>query len=312
MYRPEPMLKSLPPYLKILSLLLIVLGSLLLITLIGIVLAVPFFGVDILDMMSSLDDFSNPDNIGLLKFLQIVNQIGLFIAPSILFAFLVNRNVWAYVSFNISPRLLTIILGSISIILALPLISWFAGLNELLELPDSWNGIENWMIRSEEQAAELIEVFLSTSTVDGLILNMIMIAVLPAIGEELLFRGILIRLFNELIKNVHLAVIISALMFSALHLQFYGFLPRFFLGLLLGYLFVWSGSLWVPVIVHFVNNGIAVVAMFMASRGVIDVDMDTLGSSGITGIIIGSVVVTSLLLMLIFRYEKVKPLKMIS
>jgi len=136
-----------------------------------------------------------------------------------------------------------------------------------------------------------------------MLFNLFMIAMLPALGEEFLFRGVLLRLFREWTHSTHLAVFISALLFSALHLQFYGFLPRLILGLMLGYVFVWSGSVWVPVIVHFFNNGLAVVAAWLYERGSITTDVESLGSADQPFLIVASGLMATTLMLLAWAYE---------
>jgi hypothetical protein len=133
-----------------------------------------------------------------------------------------------------------------------------------------------------------------------LFVNLIMIAIIPAIGEELLFRGVLLRILRDWMKNIHVAIIVSALLFSFIHFQFYGFLPRFLMGVAFGYLLHWSGSLWVPIIAHFVNNGTAVVVAFLAARYLPQLDFNTFGSSDNVLIIIGSALVTVLILLFLW------------
>ena len=157
---------------------------------------------------------------------------------------------------------------------------------------------------NELQAMKLTEAFLSDISIGGFIVNLLMIGMLAAIGEELLFRGVILRIFKDWSGNTHVAVWISAILFSALHLQFFGFLPRMILGVVLGYLFVWSRSLWVPVITHFINNTAAVIVAFLFYRGNIKTDMESFGSTDNAGWIIGSLVITLFLLIAIFRYEK--------
>jgi uncharacterized protein len=94
-----------------------------------------------------------------------------------------------------------------------------------------------------------------------------MLAVIPAIGEELIFRGVFQKIFYDLFKSGHLAIWVTAFAFSALHFQFFGFIPRFILGLVFGYLFYWSGTLWLPVISHFVNNAVPVIGAYIQSKG---------------------------------------------
>jgi hypothetical protein len=148
-----------------------------------------------------------------------------------------------------------------------------------MHFPEWMSGIENWMKDSEDKAAELTEAFLKVDTIWGLFFNIFMIAILPAVGEELLFRGVIQRIFTNMTKNNHWGIWISAILFSALHLQFYGFIPRMLLGVLFGYLLVWSGSMWLPIAAHFVNNGVAVVAMYLIDKGNLNPEVENVGST---------------------------------
>ena len=215
-----------------------------------------------------------------------------------------HRKVWDYLKLNVTPHLLTVVLASMTIIMILPFISWLVEINELLQLPEFMAGIEQWMKNSEEQAMKLTEAFLNDTTIEGLIINLFMIAFLAAVGEELLFRGVMLRLFKEWTGNSHLAVWISAILFSALHLQFFGFLPRMILGVVLGYLFIWSKSLWVPIIAHFVNNAAAVIVAYLYYKGDIKTDIESFGRTDNNILIIGSVIITLVLLISIYHYEK--------
>lgn len=302
----NPIYAQQSPFIQLLIFLLVVIVSLLFTMLLGILLAVPFYGTDILSSMNTMYDVNNPSSLILLKYFQIVNQIGLFLIPSFFFAWLVSRRVKRYLGFTAKPYLLSIVLGTAAILFSLPFIGWLGELNHQMNLPDSLSGIENWMKNSEEQARLLTEAFLSTTSIGGLAINMLMIAIIPAVGEEIFFRGILQRLFNQMTRNVHAAVIISALLFSALHMQFYGFLPRFVLGLILGYLYAWSGSIWVPIIVHFINNAFAVMAMFLVSHNMVETDLDSLGTTNSQPLIIISVMLVMLLMGVVYYWEKKK------
>ncbi len=298
-----------PPYLKILSFLLIILVSLLFTFLLGLIIAIPFFGIDVITQLPEMTDISNSDSLGLSKYFQIVNQIGLFIIPSLIFAFLVNRNILKYLKIDIKPLNFSMLAGFLMILLAMPLVGYFTEINEMLNLPESLSGLENWMRESEAKAMELTEAFLDVGTVSGLSVNLLMIAIIPALGEEFMFRGIFLRLFKEWTKNVHLAVIISAVLFSALHLQFYGFLPRMMLGIILGYLFVWSGSIWIPVFVHFTNNAAVVIAYYLANRGIINSDLESFGSTDNINYLFGSIIIVFFLIIMIYKKEKANAMK---
>jgi hypothetical protein len=249
---------------------------------------------------------TDPAFLPMLKYLQIVNTLGLFIIPPIVFAFFVSKKPAQYLALTRTPALVSTLAGIALIVLILPFLHWTASINEMMCLPDWMSGIEAWMQRSEAQAKEITELFLGTGTIAGLAVNMLMIAVLPAIGEELFFRGVLLRLFREWMSNVHLAVIISALLFSALHLQFYGFLPRFILGLFLGYLYIWTRSIWAPIIVHFLNNGIAVFAAWLYAGGIIDTNADSLGDVDQPLFVISSLIMVLVMLAVIAFYESQK------
>jgi membrane protease YdiL (CAAX protease family) len=159
----------------------------------------------------------------------------------------------------------------------LPFLHWSALINEMMHLPEWLNSVENWMKSSEQNAKEITDAFLSDTSASGLIINLIMIALLPALGEEFLFRGVLQKLLHQWFKNVHWAVIVSAVIFSAMHFQFYGFLPRTILGVLFGYLFVITKSLWIPITAHFINNGAAVVAAYLFQQQFLESDYHEFG-----------------------------------
>ena len=134
------------------------------------------------------------------------------------------------------------------------------------------------MIASEEQAGKITKLLLGSTAVSDLLINLLVIAIIPAIGEELLFRGVIQKQFIALTESKGAAVVLTSLLFSALHMQFFGFLPRFALGVLLGFLYVWSGSLWLPIMAHFFNNATAVILVWLAARQGIPFNPDTLGT----------------------------------
>ncbi len=124
-------------------------------------------------------------------------------------------------------------------------------------------------------------------------------------GEEFLFRGVIQRLFTEWTRNRHVGIWIAAFLFSFIHFQFYGFLPRFLLGLYFGYLLVWSSSIWVPVTGHFINNGVAVLYYHFATKPMGETTMDKLGTSKEYNYALYlSIISTAILLSLIYMKEK--------
>ncbi len=139
------------------------------------------------------------------------------------------------------------------------LIEW----NSQLVLPEFLNSVENYIRNKEDSLAELTLFLTKFEGVDQFLFTLIVIAAVPAIGEEFLFRGILQTAMEKYLRNPHAAIILTAIIFSAFHFQFYGFLPRMALGVLFGYLFYYSGNLIYPMIAHFINNGLTVTMIYL-------------------------------------------------
>ncbi len=300
----HPVLKRQAPALKLLYFILILAGSLFFVNILGMVLAIPFYGRSFLESLSHGYDFSKPDIVSKLKYLQIVNQFALFIIPSLVFSLFAGDKLFRYVRLKRHISGVFLMFALAVVIVGLPFINWIGEVNARMSFPQMFSGIEQWMKSSEAQAAEVTTAFLNTPSGWGFVVNMMMIAILPAIGEELFFRGVLQRIFNEWFGNIHVAVLITAFIFSAIHMQFYGFIPRFLLGIYLGYIFYWSGNLWIPIMIHFMNNGIAVCVAFLSAKGLLKANFDTFGRSDDTFVIVFSAMVVSLLVFLLFRNRR--------
>ncbi len=299
-------IRNYPPYHKLIIFVVIIVISLIFTTLVGALFAIPFYGFDVISKLSELD-ISNPDNLSVLKYFQIVNQLGLFIFPCLIFAFLVNKNVSEYLKVKRKPVFSSLIIAGLIMLVAIPVINWLSNINEMVSLPKSLESIENLLKNYEESAEKMTEAFLNVHTLSGLLLNIVMIGIIPAVGEELLFRGVLLRLFNDWTKNCHIAILISAFLFSAMHLQFFGFVPRMLIGVLFGYLFVWTRSLWIPVFAHFINNTFAVIITFLTNKGIINTNLDVVGTRSNDYIyLIISIIAVSFLIIRIFLTEKKK------
>lgn len=257
------------PFVSILMLLLLALAGGIVFTIIGLAIAAGIYGsAELFNVLSG--DFAA--NIGLAKILQASSTIGIFIVPAILLAKFEGIPVTAYHKLTIRPAILLIVLCAAIVWVMQPFLVWMVELNQQMNLPAFLQDIEQWMKTKEEAAAEITKSFLAMKTPADLAGALLLIAVLPAIGEELLFRGCLQQLFTRWTGNVHWGIWIAALIFSAIHLQFYGFVPRALLGALFGYLFVWSNTLWIPVLAHFFNNAAAVITAYSYQRKGIPLD----------------------------------------
>lgn len=270
--------RDLSPSYKLLFTGFVVVIAFLFTQIIAAILAIPLFGLDqVIGMLSGLD-FSDPDSMNILKFFQVFQSIGLFIVPPFIVAWLFHSSISEYLNLSKKPMLPAIILVVLLIFIINPFINFTGAINTEMHFPEWMSGVERWMRNAEDTAEKLTKAFLKVDTIGGLTLNLFMIAVLPALGEELLFRGVIQKLFSQITRNVHWGIWISAALFSALHMQFYGFIPRLILGGMFGYLLVWSGSLWLPIIAHFINNAAAVILLYMIDKGQIDPRVEEFGT----------------------------------
>lgn len=271
-------IKQLPPAGKFFFLLALFIASLIVASVVQLLVLLPYADLKSINDIAKLEDLSSPNIIKGMKIAQAASVLIMFILPSFLFALLSSEKKISYLNINKGFTILSGICALLLVFTAMPLINWMGELNSHLALPGFMSGIENWMKASEESAKKLTEVFLQMSGFGDLTVNLIVVALLAALGEELFFRGCMQNIFVEWTKNKHAAVWISAILFSALHAQFYGFLPRMLLGVALGYLYVWSGSLWLSILFHFLNNGTAVLFSFLVSKEVISENAETVGA----------------------------------
>ena len=187
---------------------------------------------------------------------------------------------------------LYLLIGATLMFVSLPITNQLANWNKAMELGPALSKLEEFIKSLEETAEAATEQLLKADTIWGLLLNLIIIALIPAIGEELTFRGLLQQSLTRRIKNPHIAILIASAIFSFIHFQFYGFLPRMFLGILLGYLFYTSGSLLPNILMHFLNNGSVVVLYYLNNKGILNIDAEHFGETNNVWILVASALLT--------------------
>ncbi len=299
-------LQGIPVGAQIMLTLIIIFLSFLITMTLGALAGTLFFDNSITEILG-LADFTDKSNLLLLKYLQITQSIGLFIIPPFIAASLFGSTISSYLKIRNKPYPFVLIIVIILAIISIPFINYLAELNANVNLPDSMERIENWMKEMEETAAELTEMLISANTFDVFLLNLFMIAVLPALGEELLFRGVIQKQLTRFFRNHHAGIWVAAILFSALHMQFYGFIPRMFLGVLFGYLLVWTGSIWIPITAHFVNNASAVLFYYLFSNDMVNEELETIGATeSDMYYVIASMAGMFIFLFLIYRYQKIR------
>lgn len=264
-----------PLYQFIISLSIVICVGLLLFSL-SIISGVHLFGIDI-EFIDNLADAKTEKEIAFLKFVLMAQEIFIFIIPAMIIMYLMkplNQSMFADLKMPAINEVAIVILFAFCIF---PLNSFTGQLNSGMDLPDWLGGLEKWMSDKENSIDRMFELIITGKTFGAMLFNLLMIAVLPAIGEEFIFRGVFQKILYNLIKNNHLAVWMTAFIFSAIHMQFYGFIPRLILGLAFGYLFLWSRTLWLPVIAHFVNNAVPTIGAWLSGpenySNIVDVPM---------------------------------------
>ena len=221
-----------------------------------------------------INQVSTNDNYLLyLKILQIISSIAIFIIPVLLFHNFKSENFVEQTGLKRAPHLQMLTILILILISSGTVAGWLNEINQLIQLPEL---IQNWVLTKEKEAEELLKIFLQMKHPSDFLLNLIMIGVLPAIGEEFMFRGTLQALFNKWFKNEHWAIFITAIVFSAIHIQFMGFLPRFAMGVLFGYLYIWSNNLWYPIIAHFLYNSTQVILLYAFQLKIIATNIDNI------------------------------------
>lgn len=246
---------------------------------------------------------SNPQDLNSLRFMQISSQLFTFVLPPIAYALLVKEQPVNALGLK-NSKILWFLIGTAMIFAIMPLNSIFAEWNAGLTLPESLSALEQMMKEMQDAASAMIEKFVSVDTIGGLILNLFMIAGLAALGEELLFRSIIQTSLIKICKNAHIGILLASVIFSFIHLEFYGFVPRLILGMLLGYMFYFSGSIWIPMLMHFINNGTVVLIYFLNNKGITNIDVDTFGQTSIPILIVSIVVMIALFLFSIKYSDK--------
>lgn len=298
----NPLFHNIPPVTKAIYFLLMTFFTGAFMVFIGMMVIAWMSGTGMDAIEGLMQEPDNPDYLPVIRILTTMNQIGAFLVASYFFARVFGKESIEGFYFKKFDLKLWLIIP-VTMLAASPIIDITMRFNNWIIPEGSW--VESWFKPMEESAAELTDALLQMDDPMMLLINLIMIAVLPALGEEIAFRGILQNQVAKATGNIHLAVWISAILFSAYHLQFYGFIPRMLLGAFFGYLVVWTGSIWPSIIAHFVNNASAVLVVYFTQED-IGFNQEVLSSEEAPGlsIIAFGILIFSIGLFLVWRDSK--------
>ncbi len=229
-----------------------------------------------------------------LRLATVAQDVLLFIVPAIVTACVVSPIPARLLCIDRVPDVKSVLVAVAALAFAMPAMNVLVEWNESMTLPESLAGVEAWMRQTETAAQEQVALMLGGTSVADLMVSMLIIAVLAGVSEELFFRGAMQRLFMSGRMNHHAAIWLTAFLFSLFHMQFFGFFPRLMLGAFFGYLLYWSGSVWLPALIHVVNNA-SVVYVMWKSQASPDSGADVINTLGIDSawMVVASIVLTA-------------------
>ncbi len=239
---------------------------------VAVLVCMAIFGLGFTETSQVASALQHPQARNILFILQFFSAVGGFIVGPLLYLYHYERQRLPAL-FNkrgraIIPILLLVVITISFMMVNSVLIEW----NANITLPETWKTVESWMQNKEAYLKQLTDVLTTFPSFLDFLVAFVVIALLPAIGEELFFRGLMQPLFQRLIGNAHAAIWLTAFIFSVFHFQFYGLVPRLFLGALFGYLYYWSENLLMPVLGHFINNGFSLLMRYLFQLGLISYD----------------------------------------
>ncbi|HMI05278.1 MAG TPA: CPBP family intramembrane glutamic endopeptidase [Pedobacter sp.] len=257
------------PYLQLLMLVGYALLGVIVFTIIAMIIIMAMYGMKAVTDPYVLSG-AEPKYLPALQTMLIATSLGLFLCPAILLPLTEGKTPGKFYSFK-KPDLKILGLVLVVMLVSMPFMEWVMLTNQKLVLPDFLKGLEHWIRRKEDETMQITLLLLKMAGTKELVVNLFMIALVPAVSEELMFRGGIQRTLGRVFKNPHVAIWLSAAVFSAIHVQFYGFLPRMLLGAGFGYVYLWSGSLWYSMLGHFINNAYAVCVAFYMQKHNMDI-----------------------------------------
>jgi uncharacterized protein len=286
-----------------------VVGGLFLAQFLALVALLPFHDFEIAVLIEKINNpLAYPEMKMQMLCLQGISSFVAFVLAPLLFIIWKEQYWRSFLSTNTKNKYLLILPAVLLIFVSLPFVSYLVQWNESLVLPEFLSQFEIWAKEKEEFLKKITQVLTKLDSGFELIVGLAVIALLPALGEELVFRGYLQNKFIQLFGSVHVAIWFSAFLFSAIHFQFYGFVPRMVLGAIFGYLYLITGQFHLPVIAHFTNNGFMLIMIFLKNKEYIKYDIESEDNVALSVAVI-SFSMMVMILVLIMRQVKTSPLK---
>lgn len=294
-------LKTKPAWIQLLLFLGMAFGLFMIAVLIGMPILSKLTGINMFQLQDSKKwDYTNPNMLTFVRGMILIQFLFLFTIPSLLFGYFSDSNPSRYLGLKAPGKPLYWLLGILLIIVAYPFVEYIGYLNQKISLGVT---TDNWMKSMEEEANRQIRFMLEKHTPAELFKNLVFISLFAGIGEELFFRGILQRIFIRLTKNPWMGIVLTAAIFSGIHFQFYGFFPRFLLGILLGAIYWYSGSLWTAILAHFLYDASVIVFLYFNPHMLNSADATIIKGQEIQ-LLTGALISLALTLLLLRQLQK--------
>lgn len=265
-------------------------------------------GASLQDFISSGGNFTKMPNawLGMILGQGIGSFMG-FVGTAWFYWIVIEKKKWSDLNFKALPTLQVFGMVVLIQMAFMGFNGWLQELNQNIVFPESLKGLEALLKGMEDKLAEATKFFTEYTSFWQFLLAFLVIAVIAGIGEELVFRGLIMRKLFLGTKNIHIAVWVSGFIFAVIHFQFYGILPRMMLGVLFGYLYYWTGNIIVPIFAHIFNNGLAVTLMYLHNINIIKTDLESIDKVPLP--IVGFSLLATIGLMFLFKnYMQTKSL----
>ena len=303
----KSLLSDSPPFTMFIMLGFTMVSCFLFFMFIGILLAPPILGVPVEDFMNIVEDGAMPHNLDVMRYLQVFHSVGMFLLPAFFAAYLFSKNTFSYLGLLQGASFKWFAATFLLMFAAIPCINLLVEFNKMIFFPEKLAVVEEHLKRLEENARQMTLLFLNVDNAGAMFFNIFMMAMLPAIGEELIFRGLLHKIFVKWTGSIHAAIIVTGFLFSLMHLQFYGFFPRWVLGVIFGYMMVWSGSIWLPIFAHFLNNAAIVCVSYLIHKGTLSEKIEDYGTNAADiPVIIAATSICAAIMWMMWRKWKAK------
>jgi uncharacterized protein len=264
-------LRLLSPWLQLVCLILLAFGLFMVLGSSATYLVCTAMGVSLNDLVAG--NLSSPALLNAQKMAQAIGAVTLFLLPALLFGYMSGPKTGEILGLKPPRQNIYFLLAVGAILVAFPMVQWLAQINEGIHLPAALGSIEKWAREKEAALSKVTMLMIDMKTPADLVVMLLLVGLLAALSEELFFRGALQRIFIQLFKRPWAGILLTAIIFSAVHGQYLGFFPRMAMGLVLGAVYWYSGSIWPGVAAHFVYNAVQIVLAYLAQHGVIKMDM---------------------------------------